>query len=168
MKTNFQSNTPLVPAGSAAYRLSVPVARPDRAEEARIIAAARAGNQAARAKLVEICQGRAWTRALALAGFYRDLRGVYLDAQDIAQEAMLRAWLRLDKALAAPNPVGYLMRAIEGAMLTYCREQQNAIRVPACQQSWGRRPVEVVSLDAPLSGYDRVTLADLLPAEVTV
>jgi DNA-directed RNA polymerase specialized sigma24 family protein len=166
-QSNTQCNTPLV-VGSAAYRQSVPVVQRDRAEEARIIAAARAGNQAARADLIGLCQARAWSRAVSLAGFYRVLRGVVLDPQDIAQEAMLRAWLRLDKALAAPNPVGYLLRALEGAMLTFCREQQNAIRVPAPAQSRGRRPVEVVSLDAPMSGYDRVTLADLLPAEVTV
>lgn len=160
MQTISQSNTPL--AGNVAYRQTVPVARPDRAEEARLIDAARSGSQTARADLVMICQARAWSRAVALAGFYRRTFGAVLDPQDIAQEAMLRAWLRLDKALAAPNPVGYLFKAIEGAMLTFCREQRSPIRVPVCQQSWGRRAPDVLSLDAPLSGCEDWTLLDLL------
>jgi DNA-directed RNA polymerase specialized sigma24 family protein len=160
MKTISQSNTPL--AGSAAYRQTIPVERPGRAEEAHLIEAARAGNPAARADLVTLCQARAWSRAVALAGFYHRTFGAVLDPQDIAQEAMLRAWLRIDKALAAPNPVGYLFKAIEGAMLTFCREQRSLIRVPACQQSWGRVAPAVFSLDASLIDGEEFTLLDLL------
>lgn len=161
MMTSSQSNTPL--SGSEAYRATIRRRRSP-AEEALVVEAARAGSSSARAQVLEICRARAWVRAVSLAAFYWALRGEVLDPQDIAQEAMLRAWRRMDKALVAPNPIGYLMRTLEGAMLTFCREQQNAIRVPACQQSRGRLPLEVISLDAPLSGYDQVTLADLLPA----
>lgn len=161
MITISQSNIPLI--GSEAYRSTIR-RRPNPVEETRIVEAARAGSDLARAQLLEICRARAWLRAISLAAFYWALRGVVLDPQDIAQEAMLRAWRRMNKALTAPNPLGYLMRSLEGAMLTFCRERQNAIRVPACQQSRGKLPADVVSLDAPLSGYDQVTLADLLPA----
>ena len=135
-----------------------------RVEEFQLIEAARTGDQGARSRLVEACQYYALRRAFSLVAFYRAMRGVKLDAQDIAQEAAVRVLLRLDKALARPNPIGYLRLAMEGAMLTFCRERQTAVRVPVTSQWRGHRPVEVVSLDAPLSGYDRVTLADLLPA----
>jgi DNA-directed RNA polymerase specialized sigma24 family protein len=163
MQTISQCNTPFI--GVQAYRASIGSESLSRAEEAELIAAARVGDQAARARLVEDCLQYALRRAVRLVAFYRAVRGVVLDPQDIAQEAAVRAFLRLDKALAAPNPGAYLRRAVGGAMLTFCREHQSAVRVPAPTQSRGRRPVDVVSLDAPLPGYDgRVTLADLLPA----
>jgi len=136
----------------------------DRGEESAVIVAARSGDQGARDRLIENCMQVALRRATSLAIFYRALRGVTLDPQDIAQEAALRAVLRLDKALAAPNPVGYLRRAIEGAMLTYCRERQSAVRVPASMQSRkGIKPFDVLSLDAPY-GDGGFTLADLIPS----
>jgi hypothetical protein len=71
----------------------------------------------------------------------------------------------MDRALAHPNPFGYLCRAIEGAMLTFCRERQTAVRVPVTSQWRGMPPVDVVSLDACLPGSDRsLTLAERLAA----
>jgi DNA-directed RNA polymerase specialized sigma24 family protein len=152
-------------AGAQAYRASLTALSPGEADLAPIVTAARAGDLTARSRLAELCLARAWLRALRLVAFYRALRGVVLDPQDVAQEAALRIWQRMDKALAHANPYGYLCRAIEGAMLTFCREQQSAVRVPVTMQWRGIPPVEVVSLDTPLAGYDhRVTLADLLPA----
>jgi len=147
-----------------AYRASIGSESLSRAEEAELIAAARAGDQAARSRLVEDCLCYALRRAVRLVAFYRAVRGVVLDPQDIAQEAAVRALVRLDKALAAPNPVGYLRWAVGGAMLTFCREHQTAVRVPACMQSRGHQPVDVASLDAPLPGSDGLTLVDVLPA----
>jgi DNA-directed RNA polymerase specialized sigma subunit len=151
------------PFGVAAYRNAVSQLALDREEEAAVIEAARAGDQRARDRLIEDCVRAALVRAVGLAIWYRALRGVTLDPQDIAQEAGLRAILRIEKALASPNPVGYLRRAIEGAMLTYCRERQSAVRVPVCMQSRKRiPPVEVLSLDAPIGEDGSATLADLI------
>jgi len=152
-------------AGAQAYRATLMASSPKQTELAPIVDAARTGDYTARSRLAELCLYRAWLRALRLAAFYRALRGVELDPQDIAQEAALRVWLRMEKALAHPNPFGYLCRASEGAMLTFCRERQTAVRVPVTMQWRGAQPIMVVSLDAPLHGSDNgVTLADLLPA----
>lgn len=151
--------------GTQAYRATLTASSPNQAELASIVDAARAGDHNARSRLAELCLYRAWLRALRLAAFYRAMRGVEVDPQDIAQEAALRVWLRMDKALVHPNLFGYLCRASEGAMLTFCRERQSVVRVPVTTQWRGVQPFTVVSLDAPLSGSDNnVTLADLLPA----
>lgn len=134
--------------GADAYFHSIGSDSLSRADEQQLIEAARRGDQDARTQLITDCQRVAYRRAVGLAAFYRALRGVELDPQDIAQEAMLRLLLRMDKALASSNPCGYLRRAIEGAMLTFCRERQTAIRVPVTTQWKGTRPVDVVSLDA--------------------
>ncbi len=135
-------------------------------EEARVIEAARTGNQQARHRLVAALHIYVIKRALRLANFYLSARRVFLDPQDIAQEAMLRAWKRLDKALSAPNPIGYLLKAVEGAMLTFCKEWQSMVRVPCCMQSRGVRLVETMSLDALLDddgdGDDEYCLANLI------
>lgn len=170
MQTTYPSSPPpclreeaLV--GAQAYRASLTASSPDQAELVSIVDAARSGDVAARERLAELCLFRAWLRALRLAAFYRALRGVEVDPQDIAQEAALRIWLRMEKALAHPNPFGYLCRAIEGAMLTFCRERQTAMRVPVTTQWRGVQPIMVVSLDAQLPGSNSgTTLADLLPA----
>lgn len=148
--------------GKEAYSMAITRETPTEAELFRYISEARKGCQEARNSLVEFATRRAWFRALRLSAYYKALRGVELDPQDIAQEAALRSLKRFDKALAHPNPVGYLYRAIEGAMLTFCRERQSAVRVPAPMQSRGHRPVEVVSLDAPISTRSSLTLGDLL------
>ncbi len=136
------------PFGVTAYSRAVAHVGLDRGEESAVIVAARSGDQGARDRLIENCMQVALRRATSLAIFYRALRAV----------------LRLDKALAAPNPVGYLRRAIEGAMLTYCRERQSAVRVPASMQSRkGIKPFDVLSLDAPY-GDGGFTLADLIPS----
>jgi DNA-directed RNA polymerase specialized sigma24 family protein len=151
--------------GAQAYRASLTASFPTQAELAPIVDAARKGDHTARERLAELCLYRSWLRALRLAAFYRALRGVEVDPQDIAQEAALRVWVRMEKALSHPNPFGYLCRAIEGAMLTFCRERQTAVRVPVTTQWRGVEPMTVVSLDAPLPGADRgATLADLLSA----
>jgi len=160
------SQTPEVLSGAQAYRatLTTPLS-PTQAELEPLVAAARAGESAARERLAHLCLTRAWLRALRLVAFYRAARGVVLDPQDIAQEAALRIWRRMDTALAHPNPFGYLCRSIEGAMLTFCRERQSAVRVPVTMQWRGHPPVAVLSLDAPLPGYDDpTTLAERLPA----
>ena len=155
----------IVLAGADAYRASLSASSLTQADLEQTVDAARAGDHAARERLAELCLSRTWRRSLRLSAFYRAVRGVELDPQDIAQEAALRVWRRMDKALAHPNPFGYLCRATEGAMLTFCRERQSAVRVPVTMQWRGHPPVAVVSLDVPLSGYeDPTTLADLLPA----
>jgi len=152
-------------AGAQAYSATVASELPSDDDIRKIEAKAREGSYEARSRLTEICLHRTWRRALRLSAFYRALRGVELDPQDIAQEGALRAWKRLDKALTHPNPYGYLCLATEGAMLTFCRERQTAVRVPVTMQWRGHPPVEVVSLDAPLTSDNMETLADILPSE---
>lgn len=152
-------------AGAQAYGATVERELPSDEDIRKVEAKAREGSYEARARLTEICLRRTWMRALRLSAFYKALRGVELDPQDIAQEGALRAWKRLDKALSHPNPYGYLCLATEGAMLTFCRERQSAVRVPVTMQWRGHAPVEVVSLDAQLNSENKETLADTLPAE---
>lgn len=58
------------------------------AEEAQLIAAAQAGSAAAFSRLIE-------ARQQAVRGFLRRLCGSHADADDLAQEAFLTAWSRL-------------------------------------------------------------------------
>src|SRR5579862_8086429 len=58
------------------------------AEEAQLVAAARAGGAAAFSRLVEAHQQ-------AVRGFLRRLSGSHVDADDLAQEAFLTAWSRI-------------------------------------------------------------------------
>jgi DNA-directed RNA polymerase specialized sigma24 family protein len=164
-RNNSSRVTGEVLGGKDAYNLAITREMPSDSEVWQFVADAREGCKEARGNLVEYVTKRAWSRALRLSAYYKALRDVELDPQDIAQEAALRCLKRLDKALAHPNPVGYLYLAIEGAMLTFCRERQSAVRVPAPMQSRGQRPVYVVSLNAPLSPHSRRTLADTLPTE---
>jgi RNA polymerase sigma-70 factor (ECF subfamily) len=60
----------------------------DAAEEARLIALARDGDGRAFGRLVDACQG-------AVRGFARRLIGDATEAEDIAQEAFVRAWEQL-------------------------------------------------------------------------
>lgn len=59
-------------------------------EEARLIAAARRGDSRAFAALVDAHQQ-------SVRGFLRRFTGVWADADDIAQEAFVIAWRRLDR-----------------------------------------------------------------------
>lgn len=59
-------------------------------EEARLIAAARRGESRAFASLVDANQQ-------AMRGFFRRFTGDGLDGDDIAQEAFVTAWARLDR-----------------------------------------------------------------------
>lgn len=59
-------------------------------EEARLIAAARRGDSRAFAALVDAHQQ-------AVRGFLRRFTGAWADADDIAQEAFVTAWRRLDR-----------------------------------------------------------------------
>lgn len=59
-------------------------------DEARLIAAARKGDSRAYAALVDVHQQ-------AVRGFLRRFTGVWADADDIAQEAFVTAWSKLDR-----------------------------------------------------------------------
>lgn len=59
-------------------------------DEARLIAAARKGDSRAYAALVDAHQQ-------AVRGFLRRFTGVWADADDIAQEAFVTAWAKLDR-----------------------------------------------------------------------
>ena len=62
----------------------------DAAEEAAVVAAARAGDMGAFARLVDANQA-------AVRAFLRRLAGDYADADDLAQEAFARTWEVLDR-----------------------------------------------------------------------
>ena len=162
-KDDDRTDLPLF--GREAYNASLAWEFPDDEVKNKAITDARAGDYDARAFLLGYTMQRAWMRSLRLVAYYNALRGITLDPQDVAQEASMRAWQRMDKALAHPSPIGYLAKTIEGAMLTYCREGLSPIRVPNSMQSKGNAPPYVTSLDAPLANSSNVSLIDLIAAE---
>jgi len=93
---------------------------------------------------------------------FRETCGACLDVEDIRQAGIEYVLRRLDQAVLAANPVGFLLHAAHYAMLHYCQEQRGPIRVPHIAQWRGARVPLVASLDAPLAGTDGLTLGDVL------
>ncbi len=157
---------PEVPYGRDAYLPTVPLQ--DRLlsfeEIDRIVDNAKEGNQEAKDKLTMLMMHRAWGRGIHLALYYHALKDVYIDAQDIIQTGVLTAIERMDKALAHPNPFGYLCKASEGAMLNFCREGQSMVRVPMTSQRRGHRAPYVDSLDTKVSAHVGLTLLEIIPS----
>lgn len=133
------------------------------AREAQLIEAARAGEVSS---LIEyLYEFRLMARAARLVNGFRDAYGVRLDAEDVAMEGAEEVVRKVHKALAeAVNPVGWLMHTAQLHMLQYCLENRSPIRVPFGQQSKGKKPPQVASLDAPLASGEDMTLLDLIPA----
>jgi hypothetical protein len=129
-------------------------------QQAQLVAAARLGETSGLIEhiYVEFLPGRAWK----LARMFRDTCGACLDAEDIIQAGAEYMLYRLDNALQAVNPIGYLLHAAQFAMLHYCQEQRSSIRVPHTSQHRGVAVPTVVSLDAPLPGCEDLTLLDLV------
>lgn len=124
-------------------------------EQDALVDLARAGDRTARARLVESCLAHVQHVAVR----YARLSGI--DVLDLVQAGNLRMMERLDAALEAANPVGFLITAARGAISNYSKEFQALIRVPHASWSRGVR-VRVVSLDAPLYDDSDVTLADVV------
>lgn len=121
--------------------------------------------QGVQSDLIEYVYSRLPERARKLARMFRETCGAALDSEDIVQAGIEYALCRLDKALQAVSPAGYLLHAAQFAMLNYCKEQQSSIRVPARSQWNGKRVPQVLSLDAPLIAGEDMTLLDLIPAD---
>jgi DNA-directed RNA polymerase specialized sigma24 family protein len=117
-------------------------------ELAAVVQAAQQGDQDACERLFARACRSIWLRACRMAWFYRVMQGCWFDPQDLAQHAAIAAWRSFDRALARPEPLGYLLRAAKWAMQVYCREHQSLLRVPHTSQWRGARAAEVVSLEA--------------------
>jgi RNA polymerase sigma-70 factor (ECF subfamily) len=87
----------------------------DAAEEARVIAAARAGDLAAYGKLVDAHQN-------AVRAFLRRLVGNYADADDLAQEAFARTW----EVLHRYNATSSLRTFICGVAFQFWRRRRRS------------------------------------------
>jgi DNA-directed RNA polymerase sigma subunit (sigma70/sigma32) len=140
------------------YRVEVKeIGRLDLAQERELVEMARAGDEEARARLIESCLeyvfGLAW-RYYYNAEQHSDSSEVVLDLAQAGNEAIVR---HLDEALRGRCPCAFLRQVACHAMIEYCYENKS-IRVPRCSR--GRAPA-TVSLDAPVSEADR-TLLDLL------
>ena len=117
-------------------------------EEARLIAAARRGESRAFAALVDAHQQ-------AVRGFLRRFTGDGLDADDIAQEAFVTAWARLDRFEAKSSFRAWVV----GIGYRIARDARRArTRTGMRERAWlEQRPGES---DAPLE--DKIALADAM------
>jgi DNA-directed RNA polymerase specialized sigma subunit len=131
-------------------------------EEWVIVEEARAGNAKARQHLIESCLPYIIGVATAYASLHKGEDP--LDFMDVIAAGNLRVVARIDAALQAPNPCGFLRQAAHGAMADYCAEKKTTIKVPARSYWRGKRAGTVLSLDAPLSYDSDLTLADLIEA----
>lgn len=122
-------------------------------------------HQTAQLNLIEYVYTLLPARARRLARMFRETCGAVLDSEDITQAGIECAMRRLDKALLAVNPAGYLLHVAQFGMLHYCQEQRAPIRVPHVSQWRGRRVPVVLSLDAPLVEGEEMTLLDQLADE---
>lgn len=126
---------------------------------AQLIEAARRGEATGLVEYVYSCLPG---QAVKLTLMFRETCGARLEVEDLIQAGIEYVLRRLDRALQATNPVGYLIHAAKYAMLHYCQEQRGPIRVPCTSQWRGEEVPVVVSLDAPLNGYEDLALLDVL------
>jgi hypothetical protein len=140
------------------YRLEIQeIGRLDLAQEQELVQLARTGNQEARARIVESCLGYVYS----MAWHYSRLHPSNTEPLDLAQvgnEAIVR---HLDESLRSRYTCNFLRLVARRAMVTYCVEDK-IIRVPDTSYRRGRRAPLTVSLTAPLSGSDDMTVLDLL------
>jgi DNA-directed RNA polymerase specialized sigma subunit len=145
------------------YRMEIArLPKTTRSQEQALIEQARAGCLGARQKLIESCL----RYVMGVASYYASLRPEEAvgDFMDVVATGNLSLARYIDAALASPNPCAYLRQAVRGAIIHHRIEQQNIIRVPYGSYRRGKRPPQVVSLDAPLFDESGVTLTDLVVA----
>jgi RNA polymerase sigma-70 factor (ECF subfamily) len=119
-------------------------------DEARLIAAARAGDGGAFAELVARHQQ-------ALRGFLRRYVGHWGDADDLAQEAFVTAWSRLDRFEGRSS----FRTWVCGIAYRIARDAKRAhSRTQARDADW----LEVQSEDSQAPLEDRMALADAMAA----
>lgn len=124
------------------------VPRYTKADEAAFVERARSGDEQARHNLILSRIGY----ITFLARKYANISQAHphrVEFLDLVQLGNLTALERLDKALASPNPIGYLNKAVAGAMIDYARIQISSI--PTGKHHNGERMpvIYVESLDAP-------------------
>jgi RNA polymerase sigma-70 factor (ECF subfamily) len=121
-------------------------------EEARLIAAARRGDSRAFAVLVNAHQQ-------AVRGFLRRFTGHWNDADDIAQEAFVTAWRRLDRFEGRSSFRSW----VSGIGFRIARDAQRAHgRAAARDTAWRAQQGDADENAAPLE--DRIALADAMAA----
>jgi RNA polymerase sigma-70 factor (ECF subfamily) len=117
-------------------------------EEARLIAAARRGESRAFAALIDANQQ-------AVRGFLRRFTGDGLDGDDIAQEAFVTAWARLDRFAGKSNFRSWVI----GIGYRIARDARRAnVRAGMRDRAW----LEHQDGDGEASLEDRMALADAM------
>jgi RNA polymerase sigma-70 factor (ECF subfamily) len=120
-------------------------------EEARLLAAARAGDSRAFAMLVGKHQR-------AVRGFLRRFTGSWADADDCAQEAFVIAWRRLDRFEGRSSFRSW----VSGIAFRTARDARRAHNRAAVRDAaWSEQTVDAES-PAPIE--DRLALADAMAA----
>jgi len=73
---------------------------------------------------------------------------------DLVQIGNVTIVERMDKALAHPNPIGYLYKAASGAIIQYCQTRSSLIVTPKDNKGKPLAPMEMQRLDVPTSRND--------------
>lgn len=91
---------------------------------------------------------------------------------DLVQIGNLTIVERMEKALAHPNTIGYLYKAVRGAIIQYCQTRTSLIVTPKDTHDKPLVPMVLQRLDAPsyrdeesgASSYDRFSLPQCVPS----
>ncbi len=136
-------------------------------EERAVIAQARTGNPLARETLVFNCVDYVKTVARKYAAICAASGRKRIEYLDLVQIGNMTVLERLDKALAHPNPIGYLKKTASGEIIKHCCKHASLITTPQERGGTFLSIVDVTSTDAPLPSTDeRLTLADVVAAPV--
>jgi DNA-directed RNA polymerase specialized sigma24 family protein len=129
--------------------------------EQALIARARFGDQAARDELLlwVLSPVKRFAARYYLAFYWEASAGISPD--DLVSEATLRMLERWPAALAASNPLAYLLSVAYATIRHTMIQERSPIHTPYTP---GERPIPVKSLHAPLDAESEDTLLDVLPA----
>lgn len=134
-----------------------------REEEQALIEQARAGDENACHDLVLSCLPYVKKVAEKYATLCAACGRKRIEYLDLVQIGCLTVLECLNKALAHPNPCGYLRRAAFGEIVKYCGKHASLITSPS-ERGGKLLPIQdVESLDAPLPGNEYGTLSDIIP-----
>jgi DNA-directed RNA polymerase specialized sigma24 family protein len=140
--------------------------QPTHEEEAILVEGARQGDEEARRLLVLSCTWYIYRQSARYARIAQETGKWRVEFFDLFQEAHLTVLERLNKALAHPNPCGYLRKAIDGALIDYCGIHAGPM-TPKRNGGKYEHPYATVSLDQPvrqLAHGGTQYLGDILPA----